>query len=235
MKISLISNLRSPLLGLTLKRILEYDIKIDSIILDSREETQKTLSIWEERTQGELLPIPLYEFEEENIPVLFVKDHSSTVLEQYVSDHKIDLLVNAGTRRILKKNILDAPRIGILNCHPGLLPKFRGCTNVEWAIFLNEKIGNTVHLMTEAIDEGPIILQESLVFDKKDEYHQIRIRVYKNWFDLLARGIRKIIDEEILVDKLEHTVGGRYFKVIEKEKMNKVLEQVSKGKYRYQY
>ena len=71
---------------------------------------------------------------------------------------KIDLLVNAGTPRILKSNLLKAPSIGVINCHPGILPDFRGCTCVEWAIYLDQPIGNTVHLIcllytSDAADE----------------------------------------------------------------------------------
>lgn len=53
-----------------------------------------------------------------------------------------------------------------MNCHPGLLPKFRECTCVEWAVYLDEEVGNTVHFMNEKIDEGPIIVQEALHFKK---------------------------------------------------------------------
>lgn len=234
LKIALLSTHNSPLLGYTLQSFLAQGLPIHSVILDSRVLGEKDLQIWEERTQGSLPVISPGHFESRHIPFYFVENHSSTITAQFVREQGIDLLVNAGTPRILKQEILKAPTVGVLNCHPGLLPNFRGCTCVEWAIYLDEQVGNTAHLMTEKIDEGPIILQEGLHFLKSDRYADVRIKVYRHAFDLLARAAAKIMESEQDYATLAFPRDGRYFEVIDAEKMQQVVAKIAAGRYAYQ-
>jgi methionyl-tRNA formyltransferase len=235
LKIALLSTTTSEILGYIVEKLLDYKIPIQSVIMDLKISNDVDKSIWDERTQGQLPPIPNCRFENYYIPFYFFANHSSKTTIQFVKDSNIDLLINAGTPRILKEGILDAPKIGILNCHPGLLPDFRGCTCVEWAMYLDEKIGNTVHLMSKKIDEGPIIIQESLSFKKSEQYHDVRTNVYRHGFELMARGIKKITDNTSYDFKnAEYIKDGRYFKVIDNDKMNEVLNKVNSGSYAYQ-
>jgi methionyl-tRNA formyltransferase len=97
-----------------------------------------------------------------------------------------NFLVNAGTPRILKTPILTATPLGALNCHPGLLPEFRGCSCVEWAIYLDKPVGVTVHRMSEGIDEGPVLLRRQLDIAPKDRYEDVRIKAYLGACSALA-------------------------------------------------
>jgi methionyl-tRNA formyltransferase len=60
---------------------------------------------------------------------------------------------------ILKKDVLKQFEIGVLNCHAGILPHFRGMDVIEWPYLLNRPndVGATVHFMSEGIDEGKIL------------------------------------------------------------------------------
>lgn len=234
MKISLLSNSKSPLLGHTIQELLKNKIQIDSIIFDKREESEHTLELYHQRTNGKLNFIPMDQFEGFQVPIFLVDNHNAEEAVQIVNDRHIDLLVNAGTRRILKNNILKAPSIGVLNAHPGLMPQFRGCNNLEWAIYLNEKVGVTVHLMSESIDKGPIILQESLIFKKDDNYYEIRMKVYQLWFRMLARSIIKIISQKDTINDMDLSGEGRYFKKMPKNLLSEIINNVNKGKFKYQ-
>ena len=151
-----------------------------------------------------------------------------------ISGHgNIDIAVNAGTPKILKGNIMDSVNIGILNCHPSLLPNYRGCTSIEWAIYNDDPIGNTVHMITDKIDQGQIILQENITFSKSDKYHDVRVRVYKHGFKLIAKAIKKIINGTCDNNQSTDT-DGRYYGVIEEDKMEVVLQKINSGKYLYQ-
>ncbi len=68
-----------------------------------------------------------------------------------------DLIVFTGGG-IVRSALLAIPSIGILNCHMGILPKYRGSFPFVWAILKNDikNIGCTVHLMDAGIDTGPI-------------------------------------------------------------------------------
>ena len=231
--ISLLSTQKSEILGHIINKFIEYKIDIHSILYDAKVPGEDHLQRWEERTKGKIPLIPFEQFEKLNVPTYYFKDHTSTITENFVKDQQIDLLVNAGTPRILKSNLLKAPSIGIINCHPGILPDFRGCTCVEWAIYLDQPIGNTVHLMTDKIDEGPIILKEIINFSKLDKYSDIRVKVYENGFDLLARAIRFFLDEDNY--NYSYEKNGTYYKVIDKEKMKIVIDKIESSQYKYQF
>ena len=61
---------------------------------------------------------------------------------------------------IVKESLLKIPREGTLNCHPGLLPRYRGCTCLEWALYEDEPVGATCHFVTPEIDAGDIVRKE---------------------------------------------------------------------------
>lgn len=234
MRVGFLSTIDAPFLSYLIREFTQQSIPISAVVLDAKLQSAKDHRIHEERTAGRLPPIPLEEFEALHIPFYFAANHSSKVTADLVRDLSLELLVNAGTPRILKADVLYAPSVGIVNCHPGLLPKFRGCTCVEWAIYLDEQVGNTIHFMNEGIDEGPIVLQEGLTFDKKDTYVDVRVKVYEHGNRLMARGVKKIIEESLKPKSMPPQGPGRYFKIIDDEKMKLVLEKVKFGKYAYQ-
>lgn len=72
-----------------------------------------------------------------------------------------DLIVVVAYGQILKKALLDLPRLGCINLHGSLLPKYRGAAPIQWAIARGENItGVTTMFMNERMDEGDIIRQE---------------------------------------------------------------------------
>jgi methionyl-tRNA formyltransferase len=74
-----------------------------------------------------------------------------------------------GGVRLIPQEILKIPRLGCLNIHPALLPKYRGRYSTVHAIFNGEShTGVTLHWMDKGIDSGPIILQESIVIEHND-------------------------------------------------------------------
>lgn len=72
-----------------------------------------------------------------------------------------ELFIVAAYGKIIPKAILDLPRYGTLNMHPSLLPKLRGASPIRSAILKNEyPTGVSVMVLTEGLDEGPIVAQE---------------------------------------------------------------------------
>jgi methionyl-tRNA formyltransferase len=71
-----------------------------------------------------------------------------------------DLIVIATFNQILSKDVLDIPRLGAINFHLSLLPKYRGPCPTKAALLNNEKVtGLTVHYVTGTVDAGDILLQ----------------------------------------------------------------------------
>ena len=82
-------------------------------------------------------------------------------------DIDCDLLVVVAYGRILPKEFLDIPKMGAINIHGSLLPKYRGAAPIQWAILNGENItGVTSQFVAEEVDSGDIILsKETLIGD----------------------------------------------------------------------
>ena len=89
--------------------------------------------------------------------IWFLDTINSPEAIKIVEDEKIDLIINARTRYIYKKDILGAPHYGCINIHHGLLPKQRGLMCDFWAHLEGEKFGFSIHQMTSKIDDGDIL------------------------------------------------------------------------------
>lgn len=77
-----------------------------------------------------------------------------------LSGYKPDVLLVFGFNWRLPREVLDLPRLGVLNVHPSVLPRYRGPSPVLWAIRNGDPhLGITVHRMTEHIDAGPVLAQ----------------------------------------------------------------------------
>jgi methionyl-tRNA formyltransferase len=65
--------------------------------------------------------------------------------------------------RIIPPWMLALPRLGCINLHGSLLPKYRGAAPIQWAVAMGETFtGNTTMLLEEGLDTGPILLQQAL-------------------------------------------------------------------------
>ncbi len=59
--------------------------------------------------------------------------------------------------------MLALPRLGCINLHASLLPKYRGAAPIQWAVAMGETVtGNTTMLLEEGLDTGPILLQQEV-------------------------------------------------------------------------
>ena len=79
-----------------------------------------------------------------------------------------DLAVVAAYGLILPKPILDAPRMGCVNVHASLLPRWRGAAPIQRAILAGDEVtGITIMQMDEGLDTGPMLLKRELPIDRK--------------------------------------------------------------------
>ena len=92
-----------------------------------------------------------------------------------------DAIVVVAYGRLIPPWMLALPRLGCINLHASLLPRYRGAAPIQWAVAMGDTItGNTTMLLEEGLDTGPILLQQALVIAP----HQTAADL----FDLLAEG-----------------------------------------------
>ena len=74
-----------------------------------------------------------------------------------------DAIVVVAYGRIIPPWMLSLPRLGCINLHASLLPKYRGAAPIQWAVAMGEAVtGNTTMLLEEGLDTGPILLQQEI-------------------------------------------------------------------------
>ena len=82
----------------------------------------------------------------------------------------VDLCILGGYDKILKKEILSAPKHGFINTHLGIIPENRGCNPSMWAILNNIQQGATTYFVNEKIDKGSIIDIQKLEDNSLNSY-----------------------------------------------------------------
>jgi methionyl-tRNA formyltransferase len=89
-------------------------------------------------------------------PVAVCKDQNAPDSIAHLKEWSPDLIIFTGGN-ILRKQLLDVPRLGVLNVHLGLLPEIRGMSSPEWSLLNHVPVGITVHYMDAGIDTGPVL------------------------------------------------------------------------------
>ncbi|HYC01785.1 MAG TPA: methionyl-tRNA formyltransferase [Azospirillaceae bacterium] len=107
--------------------------------------------------------------------------------QQAFADLKLDVAVVAAYGLILPQAILDAPRLGCLNVHASLLPRWRGAAPIQRAILAGDaETGVTIMQMEAGLDTGPMLLKEAVAIGP-------RINARELHDALSAMGARMIV------------------------------------------
>jgi methionyl-tRNA formyltransferase len=92
-----------------------------------------------------------------------------------------DAIVVVAYGRIIPPWMLVLPRLGCINLHASLLPRYRGAAPIQWAVAMGDVFtGNTTMLLEEGLDTGPILLQQALAIGTEQTAAEL--------FDVLAEG-----------------------------------------------
>lgn len=131
--------------------------------------------------------IPLYEG-------LSLKDKGTV---ETIKNLSPDLIVVSSFNQIIPQPIINIPKLGIINIHPSLLPKYRGATPTVWVLLNGEKeTGITIHFIeNERIDCGRIVSQAKLKIEPDDTDGSIRRKLAKLSEKVLIKAIRLISRE----------------------------------------
>ena len=109
-------------------------------------------------------PNPMREAAEaHHVPIHMPVDTNAVAGEELIRRLDADLLVVCDYGQILSRVILSIPRLGGINLHGSLLPKYRGAAPVNWAIYNGDKeTGVTVIHMTPRLDGGPCLTRDAI-------------------------------------------------------------------------
>ncbi len=133
--------------------------------------------------------IPLAELSQKRFESIEQRDGA---MRDFFLQHGVQLVVDAGYDRVHSAPFLEAFRDRIINVHPSLLPAFGGGMDaVEKALGAGvTTTGATVHVVTDALDAGPILAQESVEILPGDTVETLSQRLHEVEYRLLPAAIR---------------------------------------------
>jgi len=146
------------------------------------------------------------------IPYHIVKDHNDIQSLIVLDKIRPDVIAFTGGG-LIRKDVLSIPSIGVLNCHSGMLPRYRGMDVVEWTLAEDrfDQVGQTLHLMDSGVDTGPILLQRRLELHPGDTIASIRTRLEARMPLLMLEGLRGLRDETLRPQLQRPEDGRQYF------------------------
>lgn len=132
-----------------------------------------------------------------NIPVMQTLDINAAPAIEFVQECQPDLLVSAYFSQILKSEVIQLARFGVLNIHPGWLPSYRGAMAYFWVLHNgSDRGGVTVHWIDEGIDSGEILERRSFPVPDNATQETVLMLTAVIGARLLRRVIRRLQNGE---------------------------------------
>lgn len=104
-----------------------------------------------------------------------------------------DVICVVAYGKILPKEILEIPRLGSINVHGSLLPKYRGAAPIQWAVLNGDKkTGITTMYMGEGMDTGDMILKQEVEIGENETTGELWERLSKVGAELLVKTLEQI-------------------------------------------
>ncbi len=159
---------------------------------------------------------------EHNIPCLkpekinkeFIADLSKSLPR---GSTNVDLYVVVAYGKILPDMLINAPKLGTINIHYSLLPKWRGASPLEAALLNGDDVtGVSIQQMAFKLDSGPILAEKNIIIDDKITKEELRNKLIKMGGDLLCEVLPKIVDKSI-TPKVQDESRATYCSKLNKE------------------
>jgi methionyl-tRNA formyltransferase len=129
---------------------------------------------------------------------------------QALAELRPELGLSIAYDQILRAPLRAVPRLGFVNFHAGMLPRYRGRNVVNWAILNGEtEIGLTAHCVDDGIDTGDILLQRSLPIGWTDGYGDVLQRVVAAMPDVVAETVAGLACDALQAQP--QSEAGTYF------------------------
>ncbi len=200
--------------ALPLKRLIEADFNISLIVQSGAKPEKRSLSIEKAikaclRPPYRFLAYRILHLRKGNhnietiasryhIPFLKVHGKLDTEFQEELRKHNPDLICVASFNQLLKKEVIQIPKHGIINLHPSLLPYYPGHSPLFWMIMNGEKEwGVTVHYIDEGEDTGNIIHQSRIDYSDKDSGKQLWDKLSNKGAELMIKAIKDILGNKV--------------------------------------
>ena len=156
-----------------LKQILSEGFVPEVIIEEDSEIGTEEREKFLKRIEGNpIAPEISTQIEGKEIPHVTVSIHNSEKVMPHIENLDLDLIVFGGTR-IIRGEILDFPKDGVINSHPGLLPDCRGSASPAWSVYHDIPIGSSTHFCDNGIDTGDLLFRREIPVKRGMSYEDL--------------------------------------------------------------
>lgn len=164
------------------------------------------------------------ELEAKGVEVHFVDDLNSSFVENKLKEKQVDATVFTGGG-LIRQHILDNSGAGVLNCHMGKLPEYRGMDVVEWPLFKKDfnNLGFTVHFMDKGVDTGDILKVFDVKLIDNEVIKSLRARFEPLMTKHYVETIVAFLNGEI-TRKSQAEADGRQYYIIDNH-LNEIADQ----------
>lgn len=161
---------------------------------------------------------PVHELAESSeIPVFTPKSLKSAEAQQEFEDLNADIAIVAAYGLLLPKTILNAPKFGCLNIHGSLLPRWRGASPIQRAIWAgDEKSGVTIMQMDEGLDTGNMIAKEEVILDTDMTTPRLHDELASIGSDLTLRVLDQIASDGSIEGEVQDDALATYAHLLKK-------------------
>jgi methionyl-tRNA formyltransferase len=127
---------------------------------------------------------------EHGLPILDPQSINTPEARTALAQLGADLMVVCDYGQILSPETLQVARLGGINLHASLLPKYRGAAPINWAIYHGDTVtGNTVLHITPSVDAGPCIARQKVAIDPDENAVELEARLAAMGAELVLSSI----------------------------------------------
>jgi methionyl-tRNA formyltransferase len=152
------------------------------------------------------------------IPILQPKKTSDISIVEFLRSLQADVFVVVAYGEIVKKAILEIPRLGCLNIHASILPHLRGAAPIQRAIMQGDrKTGITIMRMDEGLDTGDMLLQKEVPIFENDTFPDIEAGLLSLAKESIVEALDLITKEKAFYVPQENALATFAPKICEKD------------------
>ena len=125
---------------------------------------------------------------------------------EFLSRYRPDAIVVVAYGHILPKWLIDLPRLGCINLHASLLPKYRGAAPIQWSVIRGEAVtGITTMRIDVGLDTGDILLKRKVEIQDDDTAETLSVRLSQLGADLMMETLRRLDRGDLDAQPQDHT------------------------------
>lgn len=140
------------------------------------------------------------------IPVMQPEKVRAQEVESHLWNLELDAIVIIAYGQIIPKGLLPIPKLGWINLHASLLPKYRGAAPIHWAIANGERVtGNTTMRIDVGMDTGEMLLQQEMAIEPGESSPELAGRLAEAGASLMTETLRRLMKGDLPGRAQNHT------------------------------